>query len=172
MVERASGHSYRQLVDALGRQLGVRFAFGAPNQSDTLQPWGHTAELVPEPPGDDRTLSWLESAGNINASLRDHARFVQELLRGLKGDSPLLPAPECEDLFFGSPRFALGWWWEVDEMGRRHAWHRGNPGTFLSVVHVHADADRACIVFANVQSDEAAEGMRLVYERLNERYGR
>lgn len=168
MLETASGRSYRQLVDELGGQLGVRFDFGAPNHSDTLQPWGHTSELVPEPPGDDRKLSWLESAGNINVSLLDHARFVQELLRGLKGASPLLPAPEYEDLLFGSPRFALGWWWEVDEQGGRHAWHLGNPGTFLSVVHVHADADRAYILFANVQSDEAAEGMRALYERLKE----
>lgn len=171
MLEKASGRSYQQLVEELGKRLDVHFAFGAPNNSDQFQPWGHDAHLKPEPPGDNRKLSWLEAAGNINVNMQDYARFVQELLRGLKGKSPLLAAPEFEDLLFGRPRFALGWWWGVDEQGQRMAWHLGNPGTFLSVVYMHADEDLAYIIFMNVQSDEAMEGIRVLYDRLKEHYG-
>jgi CubicO group peptidase (beta-lactamase class C family) len=171
MLERASGRSYQQLVDELGKRLDVHFAFGAPNNSDPFQPWGHDARLKPEPPGDNRKLSWLEVAGNINASLQDHAQFVQEFLRGLKGKSSLLSAPEFENLLFGRPRFAMGWYWGADEQGRRLAWHMGNPGTFLSVVYMHADEDLAYIIFTNVQSDEAAEGLLLLYDRLKAHYG-
>ncbi len=172
MLERASGRNYRQLVGELGAALDVHFGFGAPNKADTLQPWGHDAELRPEPPGDDHKLNWLEAAGNVNVSLSDHARFVQELLHGLHGRSSLLTQAEYEQLLFGRSSFALGWFWGVEEQGRRIAWHLGNPGTFLSVVYVHPDADRAYIVLANVQSDEAAKGMRSLYDELDRRYDR
>ncbi|QQR84994.1 MAG: beta-lactamase family protein [Flavobacteriales bacterium] len=167
MLEKASGRSYKQLVGELGAQLGIHFDFGAPNTSDTLQPWGHDAQLVPQPPSTDHKLAWLEAAGNINVSLPEHARFIQELLRGAQGRSPLLPQAGFDDLLFGRSRFALGWWWGVDGQGKRLAWHQGNPGSFLSVVYVHADVDRAYIVFANVQSDDAAEGMRVLYDTLS-----
>jgi len=170
MLERASGHTFQQLVMEVNEELGITYRFGAPNVADSTQPWGHDALLMPEPPMDNFKLAWLEAAGNVNASLDDHARFVQEILKAQAGRSTLLSAAEAEDLLFGRERFALGWWRNTDASGGRVAEHVGNPGTFLSKVYLHVDAGRAYILFANVQSDEAAEGMRVLYERLVARY--
>ncbi|MBL7980225.1 MAG: beta-lactamase family protein [Flavobacteriales bacterium] len=170
MLEKATGRSYQQLVMDLNRALGSNYQFGAPNTADSTQTWGHDARLLPEPPMDNFKLAWLESAGNVNASLNDHALFVQEVLKAHAGRSAMLSAAEAEDLLFGRERFALGWWRNTDASDGRVAEHVGNPGTFLSKVYLHVDAGRAYIIFANVQSDEAAEGMRVLYDRLIEHY--
>lgn len=168
MLEKATGCTFQWLVMELNGELGTRYRFGAPNVAESTQPWGHDAQLNPEPPRDNFKLAWLEAAGNVNASLDDHARFVQEVLKAHAGRSSLLSAAEADDLLFGRDRFALGWWWSSDPDNGRVAEHVGNPGTFLSKVVLHVDADRAYLLFANVQSDEAAEGMRVLYEALRQ----
>lgn len=172
MLEKVSGRSYRELVAALGKELDVHLALGAPNTTDTLQPWGHNAQLRPEPPGDSYKLAWLEAAGNINMSLPDLVKFTQVLMRGMAGRSDLLTQQEFEFMLFGRPQCALGWFWYTDDAGKRVAWHVGNPGTFLSKVYIHADEDRAYILFANVQSDEADAGLDAMYEALRTRFAR
>ena len=48
MLEKASGKSYKQLIEALGKQLDISFGFGNPNQNDSLQTWGHNRDLIPD----------------------------------------------------------------------------------------------------------------------------
>lgn len=172
MLERATGRTYDELVSDLGRELGIDFGFGAPNTADTLQPWGHDAHGKPEPPGGSYKLGWLEAAGNIHVDVGGHARFLQLLLSGLSGRSDLLTREEFKFLLFGRPRCALGWFWFLDEEEKRVAWHVGNPGSFLSKVYVHADEDRAYILFANLQSDDADAGLDALYEGLRDQYAR
>ena len=172
MLEKASGKSYERLVAGLNRQLGTDFRFGQPNAADPAQPWGHDAELVPEPPGDNHKLDWLLAAGNINATLPGYARFIRLHLRGLRGKSRLLSAPEFAFLHYGLPEFAVGWFWHRDEQGRKVSFHRGNPGTFLTKVYICADEDKAYIFFANVQSEAAESGLTVLFEALARQYGR
>lgn len=171
MLEKASGRSFEELVAALGKLLRTSFHFGAPNSKDTLQPWGHDAQLRPEPPGDSYKLGWLQAAGNVNVNLAGYAKFISLLLHGYRGGSGLMTQPEFEFLLFGRPRCAVGWFWYTDDDGKRVAWHVGNPGTFLSKVYVHAEEDRAYILFANVQSDEADAGLDALYATLRARDG-
>ena len=172
MMEKVTGKSYKQLVTDLGSQLGIDFQFGPPNSTDTLQPWGHDSQLVPEAPGNNYKLEWLLAAGNINVSLPDYVKFIQLQLNGLSGKSTLLSADEFKFLHYGLSNFAVGWFQEVNKQGERYSHHTGNPGTFLSEVYVFGDKDRGYILFANVQSDEASEGLSLIYNEMKKRYGK
>lgn len=101
-----------------------------------------------------------------------YARFIRLHLRGLQGKSKLLSAREFAFLHYGLPEFAVGWFWYRDEAGHNVSFHRGNPGTFLTKVYLCKDADKAYILFANVQSQAAETGLTLLYEALARKYGR
>ena len=166
MLEKVSGKSYKQLVKELGAKLNIDFNFGQPNSLDSLQPWGHDKNLIVEPPGDSYKLNWLLAAGNINVSLPDYVKFVQEQLRGLKGESTFLSVEEFNFLHTGLPEFAVGWFWEKDKFGHVVSSHRGNPGTFLSQVIVCKEKDTACLIFFNVQSDDGNTALDILSDRL------
>lgn len=172
MLEKASGKSYKQMVLDFGRQFAINFDFGAPNSTDSLQPWGHNAQLQPEPPGDNRKLNWLLAAGNINVDLPSYVKFIQLQLKGLLGKGALLSKEEWFFLHRGLARFAVGWFSAIDEMGRPYSYNIGNPGTFLSAVYVHHQSNLAFVIFTNAQTPEAQKGIDLLYANLKKRYMR
>ncbi|MBA2611109.1 MAG: serine hydrolase [Bacteroidetes bacterium] len=168
MLEKVSGRFYKELVNDLGKELDINFGFGAPNSIDTLQPWGHDAELKPEQLGDSYKLNWLLAAGNINMSLPDEIKFIQLQLQGLKGGSKLLSKEEFNFLHFGLSKFSVGWFWLIDGNKQKYSYNQGNPGTFLSKIYVYKD--KAFILFSNVQSDRADKGLDILFTDLKKRY--
>ncbi len=169
MLERVSGKSYKELVKDVNTEIGVQFAFGTPNVVDSMQPWGHNADLTPEPPSVNYKLNWLLPAGNINATLPDYAKFIQLQLRGLEGKCPLLPKADFEYMHYGLPDFAIGWFWRRDA-GNKVSFNTGNPGTFLSYVYIDATKDKAYILFANVQSAEAEQAFSQLGDLIKDTY--
>lgn len=170
MLEKVSGKTYQQLVQELGQQLDINFGFGAPNTRDTLQPWGHDKNLIPEAPMANYKLNWLLAAGNINVSLPDYVKFIQLQLQGLRGQSSILSQEEFEFLHFGLPKFALGWFWLKEKGKERYAYNVGNPGTFLSKVYVIPASNRAFIFLTNAQTDATDQGLDVLYEELKRKY--
>ncbi|OXA89450.1 serine hydrolase domain-containing protein [Flavobacterium hercynium] len=172
MLEKATGKSYETLVKELGKNLGVAFDFGAPNLKDKNQPWGHDEDLVPEKPALNYKLNWLSSAGNINVSLPDYCKFTQMQLQGLLGKSKVLTAEDFDKMHYGLPEFSFGWNSEIKEENQlKYSFHNGNPGTFLTKVYLCKNIDKAFILFANVQSEEADKGLLLVLDKLEKEYG-
>lgn len=171
MLEKVSGKSYKELVADLGQQLGIHFGFGNPNSSDTLQPWGHNEDLIPEPPGDNYKLNWLLAAGNINVSLPDYSKFIQVQLKGLSGNSELLSKEAFNFLHFGLAQFSVGWFSGKDENNQIFSYNIGNPGTFLTEVYVFPEMDRAFILFANAQTEDTEAGLNVLYDELKRKYG-
>ncbi len=170
MLEKASGKSYKQLAADLGSRLGIDFRFGQPNTVSAMQPWGHSGNMEPEPPGDDYKLNWLLPAGNICVNLPDYVKFIQLQLQGLAGKSELLTKDEFRFLHFGLTRFSVGWFYDTDAQGRTFSHNTGNPGSFLTSVYVYPDADRAFILFSNAQTNAAAEGLDIMYEEMKRQY--
>jgi len=170
MLEKASGKPYQQLVKDLGSSLGINFDFGQPNLNDSMQTWGHNAELVPEPPYDNYKLNWLLAAGNINVTLPDYIKFIQLQLRGLQGRSPLLPQAQFDFLHYGLPNFAVGWFWDTDSTGQQFSYNVGNPGTYLTKVYVYKTKSKAMIIFTNAQTPEADKGIDVLYDKLKQVY--
>ncbi len=170
MLEKASGKTYKQLVKDLGLQLNIDFDFGQPNVKDTTQTWGHNAALAPEAPAENYKLNWLLPAGNINITLPDYARFIQFQLKGLQGRDALLSRQEFEFMHYGAGTFAIGWFWDKDNKGRRVSSGTGNPGAFLAKVYIVNEANRAFILLANAQTDYADEGLDKLYAELRKKY--
>jgi CubicO group peptidase (beta-lactamase class C family) len=170
MLEKASGKTYKQLVSELGKTLNIEFGYGWPNATDHKQTWGHNASLQPEATAADYKLDWLLPAGNINITLPDYIKFIQEQLKGLQGKSALLTKQEFEFLHYGLPGFAVGWNWTINDKLHKYSYHAGNPGTFLSKVFVYSEQGKAIIVLANVQSDRADEGMSMLAATLRNTY--
>ncbi len=173
MLEKASGKDYKTLVAELGKEVGIEFGFGQPNCKDEKQPWGHNADLVPEKPKQDYKLNWLCAAGNIHVSLPDYIKFIQLQLRGLAGKSNWFSAEEFNYMHYGLPGFSFGWQVHTDEVNRlRYAYHKGNPGSFLSKVYICKSTGKAFVLFANVQSEEAEKGLTVLFDELSKRYSK
>jgi CubicO group peptidase (beta-lactamase class C family) len=168
MLEKCSGKSYKQLVSEFGSATGVAFWFGQPNNINSLQPWGHNQNLDPEPPGKNIKLEWLLAAGNISVSMPDYIKFAQLQLAGLQGNSPLLLKEQYEFLHFCRSSFAVGWFQANDPLLGPFSWHLGNPGSFLCRTYIFTKKDRAILLFANVQSNKADEGLLILYEMLKD----
>jgi len=171
MLEKASRKSYPQLIGELNRQLHMQLGFGSPNYPDSTQTWGHDASGKPEAPASNYKLNWLLAAGNINATLPDYARFIQEQLKGLNGHSTLLSADQFNFLHYGLSTFAVGWFWHVNEAGHQVSENTGNPGTFITEAHLIKTTNRAYIFFTNQQNDQVYEALALLRSALEKHYG-
>ncbi|MET0753477.1 MAG: serine hydrolase domain-containing protein, partial [Pyrinomonadaceae bacterium] len=171
MLEKASGKTYKELVEDLGAKIGINFGFDYPNLSDESQTWGHDAKLKPLPPKENYKLRWLLSAGNINVNLPDYAKFIQFQLRGLNRKTDLLPHKEFEFLHYGFPDFAVGWFWKINDNNHRVSYNTGNAGAFTTEVYVVKDADRAYILFANSATDKTSEGLKSLLDSMIKKYG-
>ncbi|TCN60989.1 class A beta-lactamase-related serine hydrolase [Flavobacterium circumlabens] len=172
MLEKATGKTYETLVQELGKLLNIAFDFGQPNLKDKNQPWGHDENLKPKKPALNYKLNWLSSAGNVNVSLPDYCKFAQLQLNGLLGKSKRLTAEEFNNMHFGFSEFSFGWESETKEKSTlKYSFHNGNPGTFLTKVYLCPAINKAFIIFANVQSEEADKGLMLLLGQLQKQYG-
>ncbi|HRH48651.1 MAG TPA: serine hydrolase [Panacibacter sp.] len=168
MLEKVTGKDYETLVHELGKELDIDFDFGQPNYRDRNQSWGHDDNLTPEKPASNYKLNWLSSAGNINVSLPGYIKFIQLQLKGLLGKSNIFSAEEFNFMHYGLPEFSFGWKTYTDETNNlKYSFHEGNPGTFLSRIYICKNTNRAFIFFANVQSDDAAEGLTILFNELS-----
>ncbi len=173
MLEKASHESYKKLVSDFGKSIGISFGFDYPNQTDSLQPWGHNPNLEPVPTFDNYKLNWLLSAGNINVSLPDYTKFIQFQLKGLAGRSQILSPKVFNRLLYGFPIFAFGWFNKIDKATGHHiAFNEGNAGAFITKVEIIKEINKAYIVFTNAATDETNEGIRVLIDDLKNEYGR
>ncbi len=173
MLEKVSGKDYKKLVTELGNELNITFGFGQPNNIDKNEPWGHDENLIPEKPSQNYKLNWLSSAGNINVSLPDYCKFIQLQLEGLNGKSKVFSAEEFSYFHFGLPKFSYGWQIYLDEATNlKYSYHKGNPGTFLSKVFICKETNRAFIFFTNIQSEDAENGITILFNELSNKYSK
>jgi len=172
MLEKATGNTYKELVAQLGTLLGIDFRFDYPNLKDTTQPWGHNASLQALAASEDYKMNWLLAAGNINVKPEEYVHFVQTQLKGLKGQSKLLPKKTFDQLLYGRPPFSFGWFNSTNTVNGHHiASNEGDAGAFLTRVQIIKEADRGYIVFTNVSSSKAREGITILMDELAKRFG-
>lgn len=173
MLERASNKQYKELVTDFGKAQGIDFNFDYPNLTDTMQTWGHNEKLEPVPPFDNYKLNWLLSAGNINVRLDDYAKFIQLLLKGLKGQSQILSRQAFDKLLYGLPAFSFGWFNQTDSLTEHHvAYNEGNAGAFITQVQVIKEAGKGYIIFTNAATSQTSEAIAIVLDKLKSIYGR
>lgn len=116
VVERITGKSWESAIgDELFIPLQMKSAgfggTGTPGHID--QPWPHTADGKPtlENGPDMDNPPVMGPAGRVHCSIQDWARFIQDQLRGGRGESALLTPASYDTLQtppFGGD-YALGW---------------------------------------------------------------
>ena len=116
VVEKVTGKSWEQLMRSeIFEPLQMNSAgfggTGTPGKVD--QPWPHTGDGKPtaENGPDMDNLPVMGPAGRVHCSLQDWAKFIQDQLRGDRGESALLKPEAYQTLHkvhFGGD-YALGW---------------------------------------------------------------
>lgn len=116
MAERVTGKSWEELLLArVCRPLGMATVgfggLGTPGVVD--QPWPHDdkGKPLPENGPEIDNPEVMGPAGTVHCSLGDWARFITDMLRGLRGEKALLK-PEMYRLLTTPPfggNYALGW---------------------------------------------------------------
>jgi CubicO group peptidase (beta-lactamase class C family) len=116
MVERSSGQLWERVIaEEVFKPLHMSSAgFGGTGTTGKIdQPWPHTADGKPTfangPLMDNPPV--MGPAGRVHCSIQDWAKFVQDQLRGARGESALLKAESYQKIqtpAFGGEQ-ALGW---------------------------------------------------------------
>lgn len=172
IAETRTGRSWEQLLkEKLFAPLALRSArFGLPAAQDEQQPRGHYRRkkwlLCGEPvlsPQSGQTRKklapFIAPAGDVHCSINDFARYVQEHLRGLRGQSGLLTAASYRQIHTpfrnNTMNYGLGWCIEI-RSGRPISWHTGSAGTFYARMALAHDIDYGVVVATNAGHGEAA----------------
>lgn len=116
VVEKVSGQPWESVItDDVFRPLQMNSAgFGGTGMSGQIdQPWPHTEDGAPtaENGPDMDNPPVMGPAGRVHCSIQDWARFVQDQLRGARGEPALLKPESYKKLQtppFGGD-YALGW---------------------------------------------------------------
>ncbi len=175
MAEAVMEQPWESLLQTLVfRPLGIHGGYGWPAATDTTQPWGHWRKLfrgvrAHDPKGDYQLGALLAPAGDVHVSVEDYARFLQEHLRGLRGQDGLLRAATVQRLHAPTGNYAMGWIIQPFA-GARASAHEGSAGTFHAIAVLHPQRDLAVAVLANAGFSKAGEADRELAQALLERY--
>jgi CubicO group peptidase (beta-lactamase class C family) len=166
ILERSAGGSWESLVQSrLWSPLGIAGGFGWPAAGGAPQPWGHEDSghggLVPHDPDDpaEQFPDLYRPAGDAHLTIGDYARFALLHLRGLRGHPELLTAATFARLHTPNGNYALGWGVQPIA-GATTQFHVGSAGTFVAVVMIQPDRDRAVVLLSNAGSDGAIQAVQ------------
>ncbi len=163
MLEKVSGLSWEKMVeDYINKPLGIQARFGWPAKISAQQPLGHsssygslTAEsadtwLKPYPP--------IAAAVDINISIADYATFMQEHLKGLRGEPAYFSSKTFEVMHFGVLDYAFGW--NNGVLGKdRLSFHASNFLIFSSYVELIPERNLGIIVLSNNGDSDGKSGV-------------
>jgi CubicO group peptidase (beta-lactamase class C family) len=161
VVEKVTGKSWEQLMRSeIFEPLQMKSAgfggTGTPGKID--QPWPHTANGQPtaENGPDMDNLPVMGPAGRVHCSIQDWAKFVQDQLRGARGEQALLKPDSYQKLHtppFGGD-YALGW------LAVKRSWgggtvlkHAGDNTMNFATVWIAPKRDFAILVCVNQSGD-------------------
>ena len=161
MLEKASGKAWETLlVDYVNKPLGISAKIGFPNRLDVNQPWGHWVEggqfSAMGPTHWFGLNASLAPAADVNITLPDYIKFIQDQLRGLTGQKALLPQKAYELMHYGYPVYSIGWS-NIDLDNYHISEADGTMGTFYCHVEIIREKNIAVIVMAN-SGDALAKG--------------
>ena len=162
MLERASGKTYRELVDQTMQELDLEYFIGFPNKENATYPWGHWDQkgvfeaLSPE--HDYKLPDYMSSAGDISMNILDYSKFIQLHLNGLLGTSTYLNADDYDWLHFGQSPYAYGWG-NVIKDSEKMSFHDGSAGTYYSHTVLLPNKNIAVVILMNTASTEAVEAI-------------
>ncbi len=163
VVEKMTGQSWEKTMSTeIFAPLQMRTAgFGGTGTAGQIdQPWPHTAD------GEPTTENGLAvdnppvmgPAGRVHCTIQDWAKFIQDQLRGAKGEAALLKPGSYQNLHtppFGG-EYALGWIvGQRDWGGGKVLNHAGDNTMNFANVWIAPQRDFAILVCVNQSGDSA-----------------
>jgi len=176
MLEKVSGNSWEKMLDEyINKPLGIDAKTGWPNKLSDHQPWGHWARygtLNAEP-----VDTWVKPhpaiipAFDINITVGDYAKFLQQHLKGLRGANGFLDARTFELMHFGIPDYSFGWQNAV--IGKsRISFHTGDSHLFVTHVELIPEKNIGILVVGNNGESMGKGGVMNLCRLLRDRYMR
>jgi len=93
-------------------------------------------------------------------------------LKGLKGQTEVLPSQTFDNLLYGLPIFSFGWFNKLDTITNHHiAYNEGNASAFITQVQIIKETGKAFMIFTNSATEETKEGIRILMNKLKTKYG-
>jgi CubicO group peptidase (beta-lactamase class C family) len=130
MMEKASGHTWEQLVfDYLVSQSITPF-FNFPNEISITNVWLHDERQYPVAPEFNNEVGAgkpLAPGGLIFMKFTDAIKYVQLNMKGNIGKSDFLSKEYFQFIHCGLPEYSLGWGCRIIN-GNENILHRGNIG--------------------------------------------
>jgi CubicO group peptidase (beta-lactamase class C family) len=174
MLEKAAGMPWEKMLeDFINKPMGISAKTGWPNKISPQQPAGHWARygnLAAESPD-----SWLKShtgvipGFDINISIGDYAKFLQQNLKCLRGENGLLTSKAVELIHFGLPDYSFGWHNAV--VGKdRISYHTGESHIFVSHVELIPEKNIGVLVVGNNGESMGKGGVLNLCRLLREYY--
>jgi D-alanyl-D-alanine carboxypeptidase len=174
MLEKASGMPWEKLLEEyVNKPLGISAKTGWPNKLSEQQPAGHWSRygaLAPEPAD-----TWVKPhpaivpAFDLNLSITDYAKFLQENLRGLRGEKANLSQRSFELMHFGTPDYSFGWHNATLGDGRI-SYHTGDSHLFTSYVELVPEKNIGVLVVGNNGESMGRGGVMNLCRLLREQY--
>ncbi|HTV63719.1 MAG TPA: serine hydrolase domain-containing protein [Verrucomicrobiae bacterium] len=164
VVEKITGQSWENAIsNEVFKPLQMNSAgfggTGTPGQID--QPWPHFADGTPAPnngPGMDNPPV-MGPAGRIHCSIQDWAKFIQDQLRGARGESGTLLKPQSYQVLQTPPfggDYGLGWIvTQRSWAGGKALSHAGDNTMNCADVWIAPQKDFAILVCVNQSGDTA-----------------
>jgi len=180
IVDRVMGEDYeavlrRMLFEPLGMKTAGFGPMGTPGQIDA--PWQHRKDgdrivpIAPLPLNDNPLF--ITPAGRVHCSIGDWARYIQCVLKAMRGEEGLLPPGQVRQLQeapFGG-NYALGWGIAArDWAGGKVLQHAGSNGGNFCVVWVAPLKNFAVLAATNRGGDGAPEGLDQVCSEMIKKF--
>ena len=169
MLEKATGKTYRELVDQTMIDLDLDYFIGFPNKENTTYPWGHwnqTGSLESLGPEHEYKLpDFMASAGDSSMNIKAYSSFIQLNLNGLLGVDNYVKAEDYNWLHFGQSPYAYGWG-NVINNNEKMSYHDGSTGTFYCHTVVFPDKKIAAVIMINTASNEAVKAIYEIQKQL------
>lgn len=178
MAETAGGAELEDLYQNLiFTPLGMEGVSGWPAVSDPSQTYGHLREgetwLIQDPsdPYGTTTLTYrlhrpLTAAGDLSFTPSQYAHFLNEALRGSRGEGSLLQSSTYTTLFTPVGSYAPGWDMESNGNGRIY-FHAGSAGLFYAISLLMPEDNRAIAIFTNAATEQSDEILMEVAAKIN-----
>ena len=169
MMEKASGKPWEDLLkEYFNKPLGVSVKTGWPNNLSASEPWGHWVEaehyVAIDPKHWYHLLAPFTGALDANISMPDYIKFIQDQLRGVRGEKATLPARSYDVVHYSFPSYGLGWV-NLEVNGTHISESDGTAGTFFSHVELFKEKNLAVLVFCN-SGDVSGKGAALNLARI------
>lgn len=178
MMERKSGQSWEELIDALFTKLNLDYYIGFPSQEYSEGTFGHQEKgsnrfQAVAPEQEYPFPTFMAPAGHLSMNIVDFSALIQKHLEGLMGKDNILSKQLYQKMHFEIPYYSLGWYnGNIGDTMEKFSYHGGSLGSFSSSVMLSADRSVAIIILLNSDGKASTEVKNELRKELWETYGK